>query len=224
MAFKESRGEILILTDGDVYLGDGSINALIEPFKNEKVGVVSGRPVSLILSSNKWGYFSHLLTDVGAHQTRIRRRKKNKMIVCSGYLYSFRKKLISHIPESALSEDAIISHVIFEMGYITVYAPKAIVYVKYPTNLIDWIKQKKRSAGGYVQLNYLVKNKERMRSFSKEISGIFRIFNYPRTVREFIWTVELPFYRLHLWYLIFVDITIKKKKFGEIWVKVESTK
>ncbi len=220
----DRKKDLLILTDGDVYVGENAINEIIEKFKDPDVGIVSGRPISLNSRENKWGYYSHLLTDIGAHETRLKRVKEGKMIVCSGYLYAFRVGLINKIPEEALSEDALISHLIFEKGYKTEYAEKALVYVKYPDNFKDWIKQKRRSAGGYNQLKYFIKKKERMRSFSKETTGIFRIFGYPKNIKEFIWTVELIFYRLYLWILIFRDINLKRKSFKDIWVRVESTK
>lgn len=216
--------DVLITTDGDVYIGDNAINSLLEKFNDSNVGIVSGRPVSLNSREDKWGYYSHLLTDIGAHETRLRRVKEVKMIVCSGYLYGFRSGLIDKIPENALSEDALISHLIYEKGYKTEYAENALVYVKYPDNFKDWIKQKRRSAGGYNQLKYFIKEKERMRSFYKEVTGIFRIFNYPRNFKEFIWTIELIFYRLYLWLLIFRDINLKKKNLKDIWLRVESTK
>lgn len=224
LAFKKAKGEILILTDGDVYLGEGAISSILEPFKNAKIGIVSGRPISLNPRFNKWGYFSHLLTDLGAHETRILRRKKGKMIVCSGYLYALRKKLIPNIPKSVLSEDAIISHMIYEKGYETVYAPNAKVYVKYPDNLQDWLIQKKRSAGGYNQINTYVKSKERMRSFTREAFGILRVFKYPESMIEAIWTVELAILRLYLWMVIYLDVNVRKKELKNMWLKVDSSK
>ena len=222
--FEVHRDDILILTDGDVYVGKNAINEIVEKFKDPEVGVVSGRPISLNSRDNKWGYYSHLLTDVGAHETRLKRIKENRMIVCSGYLYAFRRSLISKIPDDALSEDALISHLVYEEGFRTEYAENALVYVIYPDNFKDWIKQKRRSAGGYNQLKYFVKDKERMRSFQEESKGIFRIFKYPKSFKEFIWTIELIFYRLYLWLLIYRDINIKKKPLKDIWLRVESTK
>lgn len=223
-AFKEAKGNILILTDGDVFLDDKAIIEILKPFENEKVGIVSGRPISLNSRENKWGYYSHLLTDLGAHETRLKRSGVGKFIVCSGYLYAFRRGIIHEIPPEAFSEDALISHLIFQKGFETGYAPSAKVYVKYPDNFKDWIKQKKRSTGGYNQLKYFIDDKIRMRSFSKESLGIFKIFNYPKTTREFFWTIELIFIRLYLWLLVYRDINLRKKPFKDIWVRVASTK
>ncbi|MDD5086262.1 MAG: glycosyltransferase [Candidatus Nanoarchaeia archaeon] len=223
LAFRKAKGEILILTDGDVYLGKDAVNYMLEKFSDKNVGVVSGRPVSTDSRQTMLGYWSHLLTDT-AHRIRTERVREGQMIVCSGYLYAFRKSLIKKIPEQALSEDAVISHMIADQGYKSQYAEKALVFVKYPTNLHDWIIQKKRSAGGYNQLSQMVKGKERMRSFSKESAGIFKVLSYPRNLKEFLYTAALVFTRLYLWALIFIDINLKKKEFKKIWLRVESTK
>jgi len=223
LAFRKAKGEILILTDGDVYLGKDAVKYMLDKFKDKNVGIVSGRPISTDSSQTMLGFWSHLLTDT-AHKIRMERIRDRKMIVCSGYLYAFRKNLIKKIPEQALSEDAVISHMVADQGYKTQYAEKAHVFVKYPSNLHDWIIQKKRSAGGYNQLSYMVKGKERMRSFSKESAGIFKVLSYPKNLKEFLYTAALIFTRLYLWALIFVDINIKKKEFKKIWLRVESTK
>ena len=224
IAFKEAKGDILILTDGDVFLDSKAIIELLKPFEDKNVGVVSGRPISINTRKDKWGFYSHLLTDLGAHETRLKRSRVGKIIVCSGYLYAFRNGIISEIPSEAFSEDALISHLIFQKGFKTSYAPSAKVYVKYPDNFKDWIKQKKRSTGGYNQLKYFIEDKRRMRSFLKESLGLFRVFNYYKNPKEFFWTIELIFIRLYLWLLVYRDINLRKKSFNDIWVRVASTK
>lgn len=223
LIFKKAKGKILIFTDGDVFTSKDSINNLIKYFKDLKVGAVSGRPISINSRANMLGFWSHLLSDT-ANKIRLKNMKNKKMIVCSGYLYAIRAGLINKIPEESLSDDAVISHLIYDKGYKISYEPESKVYVKYPTNFQDWIKQKKRSAGGYNQLKYIVKGKERMRSFSKETAGIFDVLSYPKTIKEFFYTSMLILARVYLWSLIFIDINIKKKSFKKIWLRVESTK
>lgn len=223
LVFKKAKGEILILSDGDVYVGKDSVKYLLERMKDKKIGAVSGRPVSTDSKKDMLGFWSHLLTDT-AHNIRVERLRNKQMIVCSGYLYAIRAGIVKSIPEDSLSDDAVISHLISDKGYQTSYAENALVYVKFPSNFQDWIAQKKRSAGGYNQLKYFVKGKERMRSFSKESSGIFRVLAYPKTIKELFYTLALIFARIYLWGLIFIDINLKKKEFSKIWTRIESTK
>src|SRR3989344_7301511 len=83
-AFKICRGRIVILTDGDVCLGNNSINALVCAFDDKKVGCVSGRPVTLNPRDSMLGYFSHLLYDA-AHRVRLNPITPG-FIEASGYL------------------------------------------------------------------------------------------------------------------------------------------
>jgi len=223
LAFKKAKGNILIFTDGDVYSSNNSIKELTEPLKNKKIGAVTARPKSLSPRNTMLGYWSHLLTDIGAHKTKLRRAKKGKFILCSGYLFAIRN-LIKEIPEDALSEDAIISHLIWKKGYKIAYAPKALVYVKYPTNLKDWFIQKTRSTGGYNQINKYIKNPQRMRSFWRELIYSYQAWTYPRNIKEIFYTMALYFTKLYLWIRIFINLNIRKKTLKEVWKRVESTK
>ena len=213
--FKKAKGDIIIMTDADVHISENAIPYIINIFKDPKIGAVTGRPRSLSPRNKMLGFWSHLLTDI-AHDIRDKRIKDGKMIVCSGYLYAIRRGIVKNIPDEALSEDAVISHMIYDKGYKILYAPEAEVYVKYPSTFSDWIKQKKRSAGGYNQLGYIVKKKERMRSFAKESEGIFKVLAYPKTIKEFIYTISLIFARIYLWTLIFWDINVMRKNLKKI--------
>jgi cellulose synthase/poly-beta-1,6-N-acetylglucosamine synthase-like glycosyltransferase len=219
LAFTKAKGEVLVLTDGDVFIDEKAITSLLSYFKDPKVGAVSGHPISLESRNNKLGFWSHLLTDM----VDLWRRKSN-FISCSGYLYAARKKLLKPLPPETLSDDAFNSHIISEQGYKIAYSPNSFVYIKYPSTFSDWIKQKKRSAGGYNQLRYLLKHKTNDRTLMKESSGILRVLKYPKNLKELFWTLELVLARIYLWAVIFIDINLKKKDFKKIWVRIESTK
>ncbi len=228
LALAKAEGDILILTDGDVLIGKQAIVHLLAPFQDPKVGAVSGHPLSQNPRTNKFGFWSHLLTEM-AHRTRLRRDRHGKYLDCSGYLYAIRAKLINKIPENTLSDDALISTLIYLQGYQINYAPKAKVLVKYPDNLKDWLKQKKRSTGGYVQINQLIKKFKlkmppKMRSLQKEMAGVGEIFSVAQNWHERWWTIQLIFARIVLWFLIFWEIKMIKKPFRQMWQRVESTK
>ncbi len=225
LLFSMARGDFLVLSDGDVYIDKFAINQLIQPFKDKSVGAVTGRPVSISPRRTLLGYWSHLLTDVGAHQTRLVAAQNNEFLVCSGYLYAVRKGIIHPLPEDALSDDAVISTQIWLDGWKIAYAPKALVYVRYPSTFNDWLIQKIRSAGGYTQLRKYFRNPPMMRSFSREIiGGAINVWRYPTSFREVIYTFFLFPTRLYLWFRIYKDIVIKKSSLQQVWQRVESTK
>ena len=220
LAFEKAKGDILVLTDGDVYVDRNALPPLIEKFK-QGIGAVTGRPIPVNDRKKMLGYWGHLLFYV-AHKRREKALQIKKRIFCSGYLYAFRKGIFGKIPEETLSEDGYISHLIYEEGCKIDYSPESTVYVKYPLTFKDWVIQKKRSVGGYNQIMIWI-GKE-IRSFKKESLGIFDVLRYPQNIREFFYTLALLFARLYLWLLIFIDINIKKKELKKIWLRVDSTK
>ena len=214
LAFEKAKGKILVLTDGDVFIGKNALERLIEPFKNDNVGAVSGNPISLNPKENILGYWSHFLTNA-AHQWRL----KGENFPCTGYLYAFRD-IIKKIPENVFAEDGIITQMIRSKGYQIVYVSEAKVYVKYPNNFKDWLKQKVRSTGGYIQ-----KQSRGERNILQEIIKGFKLFFiYPKTLKEFFYTILLYLARIILWLNIFWKIKIRKKSFAKIWQRIESTK
>jgi cellulose synthase/poly-beta-1,6-N-acetylglucosamine synthase-like glycosyltransferase len=220
MIFSKIKSDILVLTDGDVYVSKNAISDLLSKFEDKRVGAVTGRPISINNRKTLLGYWSHVLSNV-AHERRLKSKRIKKRLFCSGYLYAFRN-VLREIPTETLSEDGLISHMIYSEGYNIDYAPTAEVYVKYPTNFNDWIIQKKRSVGGYNQIKAWTGR--RLRSFSKESSGVFDVMKYVKGLREFFYIIALLFSRVYLWFVIFIDINIKKKELKKIWLRAKSTK
>jgi len=219
----EAKGDIVVLSDGDIVVADEALAPLLAPFADENVGAVTGHPLSSSPHDTKLGYWSHLLTE-GAHQERLRREALGEFLLCSGYLFAYRKALIDHIPEDALSEDAVISHRIAEQGYRIRYAPDSFVHVKYPTTYQDWLIQKVRSTGGYAQ-EYVRNSPYQMRSAKLEaIHGTRLALGYAKNLREFGWTLQLFAARIHLWSLVFWQVRVKKRPLSELWIRVETTK
>ena len=227
VGLEAARGDIVVLTDGDVRVADDAVAPLLTPLDDPDVGAVSGRPVSINSRDNVLGYWSHVLTD-GIHRMRLARDRatrsgKPRFLLCSGYLCAFRRKLIDEVPKDALAEDAVISHRIAQQGARIRYAPDARVYVRYPTTYRDWLRQKVRSAGGYAQ-RYVRESPFRMRSPWLEARNAWRALTYPRNLQEFFWSLLLFGARLHLWSLVLVKVRLLRRPFDSMWKRVESTK
>jgi len=223
LALQDARGEIVVLTDGDVWVASDAVSRLLAAFDDRRVGIATGRPVSASPRSTMLGYWSHLLVDAGAHRERQRRDARDEFLVCSGYLYALRRALYRPLPEDALAEDAVISGNVWDQGYLTRYVPEALVYVRYPATYQDWVAQKVRSTGGYVQP--YAATATQMRSFRREaLGGLVAALSYPRSFRELVWTLALFAARLHVWVCILVDVRLRRRSHREIWQRIESTK
>jgi cellulose synthase/poly-beta-1,6-N-acetylglucosamine synthase-like glycosyltransferase len=206
VGLKAAQGDVVVLSDGD-----------------PQVGAVSGHPISASPRDALLGYWSHLLTE-GIHQMRLARDRASQFLFCSGYLFAFRSALVDRVPEDALAEDAVISQLVAQRGYRVRYAPQAHVLVRYPTTYRDWLRQKVRSAGGHAQA-YVRKSPLRMRSAWLEmLNGTRLALRYPRSPREFLWTLLLFAARLHLWLLVFVNVQLLRRPLTALWQRVETTK
>lgn len=235
MAFKQAKGDIFILTDGDTYFEKDAIKKLLEPFEDEKVGGVSGRPVSQDRRDNMFGYWGHLLSD-SAHDKRSdsMERVKGKdyyvsretFFPMSGYIMAVRNLNIK-LPSNVLSDDAYISYYIRYKNLEIAYTPKAMCCVKYPTNFKDYMKQKVRSLGGYTQLQQMgiFKKDKQSRSFWIELQYTGFVLKYAKNFKEFIWSLLLFPTRLITWIKIFWERTILRKDMPKSgWERIESTK
>lgn len=224
LLFKKIKGDIIILTDGDVYVFDNSINEILKKFNDSKVGCVTGRPIPLENKKTKYGYWANFLFD-SAHQLRKRLNKKRKFLECSGYLWAFRNKIIKNFPLD-VAEDTIVPYLFSEKDYKITYAEKALVFVKNVDNWREWISQKTRTSKAHETLNKYVNTHKipRTKTFSNEFRGILYLFSYPKNLREFFWTLELFLARLYMWGIVFFEIYFKKNYHKDNWERVESTK
>ncbi|MFH1839863.1 MAG: glycosyltransferase [Nanoarchaeota archaeon] len=224
--FKISQGRILILTDGDVFLEKNSINEIVKKFEDEKVGCVSGRPVAQDDKNTLFGYWAHFLYDVGAHEiSRKKRYEQGKFLECSGYLFAFRNNVIGRLPLD-VAEDSITPYLFWKGGYKIAYAENAKVYVKNPTNMKDFIKQKKRTANSHEKLTKYAPDFPKVKSLKNEIlEGLdFTVLKYPNNLKEFFWTLTLYPIRLYIWINLLFDLKLKKKEYKDGWERSESTK
>jgi cellulose synthase/poly-beta-1,6-N-acetylglucosamine synthase-like glycosyltransferase len=239
--FKVAKGDYLLLTDGDVVFKQGGIASLIEATEQaiaaeDNFGGITARPVGAAPKTTMLNYWGALLADAAHHKRQIdltehpvgfstKLVKKREFFPLSGYGMLI-KNIGWEIPEDTLVDDAFISYELHNNGYKLHYAPDAEVYVKYPTTLSDYFKQKKRSTGGYVQLwKYgVVKPGTKTRSFWRELEYFWFPIRYARGLRELVWSLMLYPTRLLLWAMIYWERKVLNKDFSKTWVRIESTK
>jgi cellulose synthase/poly-beta-1,6-N-acetylglucosamine synthase-like glycosyltransferase len=206
--------DIIILTDGDVYVSRNSVQAILKAFKDKKVGCITGKPVPLDSRKNMFGYFSHLVF-AGIDKVRARLSKENKFFECSGYLFAIRNGLLQGFPLET-SEDSIIPYLFWQKGYKIKYVPEAEVYVLNNYTWKSYLKQKIRNIKGHENLNLLAKNMPRTKSFWNEIKeGTFFALSYPKNIKEFFWTLALFAARLYIYLNAFYDLKLKKKTYKD---------
>jgi cellulose synthase/poly-beta-1,6-N-acetylglucosamine synthase-like glycosyltransferase len=224
LAFSTIDTDILILTDGDVYISENSVEDIVDTFNDSEIGCLSGRPVPQESRNTKYGYWANFLFG-SAHRIRKKAFKTNSFLECSGYLFAFRKEFIKKIPID-VAEDTVIPYIFWEKGYKIGYVETAEVYVKNATNLRDWINQKLRTHKSHGKLGEYVDvmTTPKVKSFKTESKGIFWLLSYPLSAKEAIWSLELAFARFYTWMKFFLDTHIFDRHYTDAWKRIESTK
>ena len=148
LILKNSQADIIAFIGADEIIPNNSINELIKPFKNKKVGAVSGHPIALNNEKQFVGYASCIvwrLHDIYS---------KNYKTKLSGELFAIRSNIISQIP-LVNCDDAMIEVMFVKKGYKIAYARNAKVYIMGPQTVSDFINQRKRVLVGHIQIRKL---------------------------------------------------------------------
>ena len=224
LAFPKLKGEIWLLTDGDIYLDEYALSHILKTFENKKIGCVTGRIIPTNSKKTLTGYWAHLLADAGAHMIRKKLSSQNKFLECSAYLFAFKKGLISKIPLD-VAEDAFIPYTIYKKGYLIKYNSESRVYVKNPDTVRDFIKQRIRTAKAHGNLSKYLPGFPKIKSFKNEVKqGTLSALKYPSTLKEFLWTLELFPVRLYIWFKAFYEHDLIKRQYTDGWERIETTK
>ncbi len=138
-----AKSPILILSSGDIRLKRNTIEKLTKPFQDNKVGIVSARPIPRL--KNKKIFLDYTINLIWKlhHQISMKTPKFGEII-------AFRN-LGFKLPETSVDEE-IIASIITKKGYEKKYASNSIIYNSGPTNFFDLIQQRRRIFCGHMNL------------------------------------------------------------------------
>ena len=189
-------------------------------FKDSEIGCLTGHPIPLDERTNKYGYWSHFAF-AGIDKARKKLSNEKRFFECSGYLFAIRKSIINEFPMDT-SEDSIIPYLFWKKGFKIKYLSEVKVYVKNPGNFKDYINQKIRNIKGHENLNKIAPDMPRTKSLWNEIKfGWYFLFIFPKSIKEFFWTIELYFVRLYIYLRAFKELK-KKAVYSDGWREVET--
>ena len=223
--YSDNTNDILIFTDGDVYVSGNAVQDLLNRFKDKTIGCVTGKPVSLAERGTKYGYWSKLLY-AGVDRARKRMAKGKEFFQVTGYLFAIRNGIFKEIPID-VADDAIMPFYAWQKGCKIDYAEQAEVYVKYPDNWKDWVNQRVRTIKGHKNTSKLYPGMPEKHSLFRELKeGALFAVTFPKSFMEFIWTIELAFARFYIYYKSAREQKKSETAYDPGWrdVEIESAK
>lgn len=175
-----AKEDICVLESGDTLPRYDSIEHLVRPFADPKVGMTGAQKVPVNAPSDVVGYLSHL-------------RLRMEHALCLeiprlGELIAFRK-VIDRIPPDVAMDEAFVEALVIQRGLQVRYAPDAVVFNMGPTTVGDFIRQRRRNYAGHLHL----KRKYGYRVASLDNWLVIRI-----AWQEFVGALRIIFYLIWL--------------------------
>lgn len=154
-AFEASTGDYIALVPADVCPVDNALFNLLVPFRNGDVSAVSGRPMQDPRRTPK-GFMGYLARMTYRLWGRLMKKLNDsgQAAHCSGEFMAIRSDVRIVIPDECAVDDAYIAILAKKKGLIK-FAPNAICYNLLPSNLVDYVNQRRRWLYGHFQTKRL---------------------------------------------------------------------
>jgi cellulose synthase/poly-beta-1,6-N-acetylglucosamine synthase-like glycosyltransferase len=139
----EAKEDICVLESGDTLPAPDTIEQLVRPFADPKVGMTGAQKIPVNAPDDVVGYLSHL---------RLRMEHELCLeIPRLGELVAFRK-VFDRIPPDVAMDEAFAEALVIQRGLAVRYVPSARVYNMGPSTVGDFIRQRRRNYAGHLHL------------------------------------------------------------------------
>lgn len=150
LALATVTSKYVVFMPADVRPGKGSIAKLVEGFKPE-IGIRVGRPVPVDSTRTLIGRLSQLIWTLH-NRTLEELSAEGSLGHASGEFFAIRRGIINRLPTDVVNDDAYIAVFVRRAGYDIDYENHAVVYLKGPGSVRDYISQRRRVLFGHVQV------------------------------------------------------------------------
>lgn len=212
---KRETSPILVMISADVLPAPGTIEKLVTPFKDKKVGMTAAHIIPVNKPDTFMGYYIYTFWQLH-HEVAKKSFKAGELVAW--------RNVIKGIDPKTSTDETNIAALILKKGFETVYVPKAIVYNRGPENLGDFIKVRRRHLAAYyhlkevVGLSYLPPTMDNLM-----VLKLYLRLARPKSLEELVWLMGVlateGLGRIVAWY----DWRIKREH-HPIWPTAASTK
>jgi cellulose synthase/poly-beta-1,6-N-acetylglucosamine synthase-like glycosyltransferase len=150
-AFEACSGDYIALVPADVFPAGNALFNLLIPFRDPCVSAVSGRPMQAPdrVPGGFSGYLANMTYRLWA-RLMSKLNDRGEMAHCSGEFMAIRSDVKTAIPRDCAADDSYIAIAAKRKGHIK-FAFKAVCYNLMPSNLADYINQRRRWLYGHFQ-------------------------------------------------------------------------
>jgi poly-beta-1,6 N-acetyl-D-glucosamine synthase len=150
---EHSTKEIVVTVDGDTLFEPSTVTKLVRPFKDARVGAVSGN-TKVGNRGGLLGRWQHIEYVMGFNLDRRTLDVLNCIPTVPGAIGAFRREALGSVggmPEDTLAEDTDLTMALNRAGWRVVYEDEAIAWTEAPSNVATLWKQRYRWSYGTLQ-------------------------------------------------------------------------
>lgn len=173
----QAAADIYILESADTAPGRGTLEKLIAPFKDDRIGMTGAHPVPINTKETFMGFAVNMMWSLH-HKIALVTPKLGELVA----FRSFVKK----IPHDTAVDEASIEAILRQAGYELRYVPDATVQNKGPENVKDFLKQRRRIAAGHIHLARTQGHRVSTLSSWRILGSLRSELNWKP--KEFLWT------------------------------------
>lgn len=161
---KKAKSKIIVMESADTLPAKDAVERLCSRMKDIDIGIVGSHTIPRKNKNKLMDYVVNLQWSVH-HELSLEKPKFGEMI-------AFRK-VMKEIPLTCVDEEEIAS-VVKEKGFLLVYEPTAIVYNKGPSNIKEFLRQRRRIYAGHLELKKRKKYKATTLNSIRILKYLFR--------------------------------------------------
>jgi len=151
MCLRHASHDIVVILDADTLPLPNSIQALLKPFADPRVGATTGSHVVINPRKGIANYLNHIIYDILKYIDRYQDAIGNLWHL-NGLIMAVRKSVVGQVPTRETNQDAFIGWLVLSRGYKTRYVPEAKNRFKAPDTVRDIIRSRSRVCRGHVVL------------------------------------------------------------------------
>jgi biofilm PGA synthesis N-glycosyltransferase PgaC len=204
--------EVIVLESADTVPLEDTLEALVSPMADPRIGMVGGHPIPVNSSNCFMGYAAHFVWELH-HKISLRHPKMGEVI-------AFRN-IFSQIPSDTAVDEASIEPLIIGQGLRLHYAPAAMVLNKGPETAAEFVKRRRGNYAGHLYVKETLGYKVSTMN-SWRIALLF-LLSFTWDWRWFFWAPGVAALELYVRLLGTYDYVICKRK-PYNWTTATSTK
>ncbi|MDD1775835.1 MAG: glycosyltransferase [Candidatus Methanomethylicus sp.] len=153
LILQRAKGGILVLVSADSVLRNRALEKLLNSFEGNVGGVIA-RAVPLNENRGIVNFASRFIWEL-LNQTNLHLDSIGKLNSLGSDMLALRAGIVDAIPEYIVNDDAYLGTVVREKGFRIAYAKDSILYIRGPSTVSDFFKQRSRVLYGHQQINSL---------------------------------------------------------------------